>query len=183
MDKIAREKCCAFLLSVALFLPLIALADDAPTANAGGAVTGSAATSSADTSRLERSAQEISETMMSPFCPGRTISSCPSPQARELRTQIFQWLQQGYSEEAVRNQLRTIYGEDVKGEPDKEGFGLVGWFAPLIFVLLALLLVVWKLRKMKVTSGAKPHLARKNKTDALEKLEAELKLRRMGKGA
>jgi len=99
--------------------------------------------------KLELEAQAISETSMSPFCPGRTISSCPSPQARELRGQIHTWLQQGYSPEAVKNQLLLIYGEDVRGTPQTEGFGIVGWTMPAVFVILSLALVFIKLRKMK----------------------------------
>ncbi len=103
-------------------------------------------TSAAD---LDKLAQEISETTMSPFCPGRTISSCPSPQARELRGQIHTWLNSGYSPDAVRNQLFTIYGEDVRGTPESEGFGLVGWFAPAVFVILSLAIIFRKLGRMK----------------------------------
>ncbi len=99
--------------------------------------------------QLETAAQAISETSMSPFCPGRTISSCPSPQARDLRGQIHTWLSQGYSEEAVRNQLLLIYGEDVRGTPQSEGFGLVGWTMPAVFVLLSVALLFLKLRRMK----------------------------------
>ena len=104
--------------------------------------------------QLDLTAQAISETSMSPFCPGRTISSCPSPQARELRGQIHTWLQQGYSPDAVRNQLLLIYGEDVRGTPQTEGFGIVGWVMPAVFVVLSLALVFVKLRKMKPANGA-----------------------------
>ena len=119
--------------------------------------------------QLERTAQDVSESMMSPFCPGRTISSCPSPQARELRGQILQWLTQGYSADAVKNQLRMIYGEDVKGAPDAEGFGLVGWVAPFIFILVALAAVVLKLRQMKTSNQGLPS-ATAVKTEIAEQL-------------
>jgi cytochrome c-type biogenesis protein CcmH/NrfF len=130
--------------------------------------------SSGPQTELEQTAQEISESMMSPFCPGRTISSCPSPQARELRAQILEWLQSGYSPEAVRKQLLVIYGGDIKGEPDKAGFGLVGWLMPSIFVLLAFAVVFFKLRRMKYPPSAKPQTA---DAEARRKVELELKKR------
>ena len=34
-------------------------------------------------------AYDLASELMSPFCPGRTVSSCPSPQAGEL----IQWIQ------------------------------------------------------------------------------------------
>ena len=98
---------------------------------------------------MDRLAQELRETSMSPFCPGRTISSCPSSEARDLRHQIRTWLEQGYTPDAVRNQLLVIYGEDVRGTPQGEGFGIVGWVAPAVFVLLSVALVLIKLRRMK----------------------------------
>jgi len=97
----------------------------------------------------EELAQEISETTMSPFCPGRTISSCPSPQARELRSQIRSWFDGGSTKEQVIERLLTAYGEDVRGEPQAEGFGLFGWLIPPLFILASFLFVLRKLRRMR----------------------------------
>ena len=54
--------------------------------------------------------QEISDNVMSPFCPGLTLSACPSPQAKDLRLEIKSLLENGYSKEAVINQLKITYG-------------------------------------------------------------------------
>lgn len=97
--------------------------------------------------QLEKLTQEISETTMSPYCPGRTISSCPSIQARELREQIYDWFAQGYSRKAVMNQLFTIYGEEVRGMPKTVGFGRMAWIAPGLFVLLGGLFISFYLKR------------------------------------
>ena len=125
---------CILTLLLLVFSPLAA------GAQAPGSLT--------DPKLLESEAQEISESVMSPFCPGRTLSSCPSSQARELRTQILSWLKQGYTPSAVYNQLLTIYGEDVRGAPRESGFGFVGWLAPVVFVLLCLGGCSYLLRRM-----------------------------------
>lgn len=98
---------------------------------------------------LEEITQEISDTTMSPFCPGRTLSACPSDQARQLRIQIMEWLKQGYTPEAVRNNLLMRYGGDVRGTPKPEGFGLMAWIMPVIFVLVCFLLVAFLLRRVR----------------------------------
>lgn len=98
---------------------------------------------------IEAETQTISDSIMSPFCPGRTLSACPSGQAKDLRTEIGGWLKQGYTEDAVYNLLRTRYGESVTGVPEGSGFGLVGWFAPGFFLLFSLLIVMRKLRSMR----------------------------------
>ncbi len=98
---------------------------------------------------IDAETQTISDSIMSPFCPGRTLSACPSGQATELRSEISGWLKQGYTEDAVYNQLRIRYGDTVSGVPAASGLGLLGWIAPGLFVLFALLVVMKKLKTMR----------------------------------
>ena len=125
------------------------------------AVCGSAAFADQAPASLEidRRTQALSETLMSPFCPGRTISSCPSQQARDLRGEIHKLLEQGYTDEDVRNQMMMIYGSEVRGAPEESGLGLVGWWMPAVFVLVGLLLMIFRLRRLKLSGGAIPTAA------------------------
>ncbi len=90
----------------------------------------------APTISLDRTAQEISDTVMSPYCPGRTLSACPSEEARKLRENVSDWLAEGQSEEQVRGRLVTEFGGEILGAPGGEGFGLLAWTAPIIFVII-----------------------------------------------
>jgi cytochrome c-type biogenesis protein CcmH/NrfF len=96
---------------------------------------------------IENTTQSISEVVMSPYCPGRTLSSCPSEDARKLRFQISEWLKKGYSEAAVKRQLIGIYGKDVIGEPSFVGFGKIAWLSPYVIIILCLILLIRFLRK------------------------------------
>jgi cytochrome c-type biogenesis protein CcmH/NrfF len=91
-------------------------------------------------------ASEIFDTVMSPYCPGLTLSACPSDKARELRSEIEQWVGQGETKTMIVQKLSARYGEEIYGTPQMEGFGLIGWFAPALFIFLALLLL-FSLRK------------------------------------
>lgn len=102
-------------------------------------------------SDLHQSAQDISDTTMSPFCPGRTISACPSDEARQLRGKIESWLQEGYSEAAVRNQLSLIYGEEVSGAPRFSGVGWLGWLLPGFVALAGGVFIVIRVRREKTS--------------------------------
>lgn len=102
---------------------------------------------------IDAETQTISDSIMSPFCPGRTLSACPSGQAKELRTEISGWLNQGYTEDGVYNLLRARYGETVTGVPDGSGLGILGWIAPGLFLLFSLLIVMKKLRSMRGAAG------------------------------
>lgn len=98
----------------------------------------------------ERITQEISDNVMSPFCPGLTLSACPSPQAKDLKLEIKSWLEKGYSKEAVINQLTISYGEKISGLPRKSSaFGKISSFIPFIFLLLGIPIVIYTLKNMK----------------------------------
>lgn len=115
-----------------------------------------AAPTSAEAEHSTELAQEISENVMSPFCPGRTLAACPSEDARKLREQIVRWIADGYSTSAVYGLLETTYGQEVRGIPRSSGFGLVGWIAPPIFLVL-LSFGVWRmLKRLQRTQPAQP---------------------------
>ena len=74
---------------------------------------------------------DLAAEMMSPYCPGRTIASCPSPQAGEL----IQWMQvqeaAGASREEVVEMLVERFGEDIYGAPPAEGATLFAYVLPV----------------------------------------------------
>lgn len=86
-----------------------------------------------------REAHAFVRTVMSPFCPGRTLTDCPSPDAAALREEIRQQLAAGVSQDAIRLELERRYGMAVVAEPRTAwawiiplavlGAGLVGLFA------------------------------------------------------
>ncbi|HMO17335.1 MAG TPA: cytochrome c-type biogenesis protein CcmH [Oligoflexia bacterium] len=90
---------------------------------------------SSETERILRETQYISENIMSPYCPGRTLSSCPSPDARALRSEIKQWFERGYSRTAVMRQLKSMFGSSIQGSPEGSGFGLFAWIAPFLIIM------------------------------------------------
>jgi cytochrome c-type biogenesis protein CcmH/NrfF len=93
--------------------------------------------------------QEISDSIMSPYCPGRTLSACPSEKARELRVEISRFLERGYSRDAVIRQLKGMFGNTIQASPEPSGFGIIAWSAPFFIIVcigfgLLILLVVLK---------------------------------------
>lgn len=131
----------------------------------------------AESSSVER-AEKISSEIMSPYCPGRTLASCPSDNARELRAEIAKWFDQGYSETAVHNQLQMLYGVEVFGVPEKRGVGLLGWYAPAIFVIAGLALVYLFLKRgMKFLARSGKQKTKSIAPEKKEQIEQELEKR------
>ncbi len=95
----------------------------------------------------EIKAQEISDEIMSPYCPGRTLSACPSDDARKLRQRITSQLNQGYSTDAVKRQLVGMFGKEILGKPSMNGFGLIAWFLPFLILFLSFFLIFRIIKK------------------------------------
>ena len=75
--------------------------------------------------------------LMSPFCPGRTLSSCPSPQAAELVQWIVTQEAAGATKEEVLEILIEKWGEEILGAPLAKGVGLWAYIVPVAgFVFL-----------------------------------------------
>lgn len=89
----------------------------------------------------EETANEISNTVMSPYCPGRLLRDCPSSQATELKDKIKESLIAGLSEQQVRDNLYSEYGDIILSVPKPTILGRVVWVAPIVFLLLGGLLI------------------------------------------
>jgi cytochrome c-type biogenesis protein CcmH len=81
----------------------------------------------------EDSAKHLYGTVMSPFCPGRLLSDCPSEQASLLKETILEDLKKGSSEEAILAELESKYGSEIRAMPTVSGMGLVAWIVPPLF--------------------------------------------------
>lgn len=83
--------------------------------------------------------QALSHDLMSPYCPGRTLATCPSPQARKLETQILDQARAGMSREQIETSLVARF-PDIRGyvgRPELVWGTAVGAVIALIFLFVA----------------------------------------------
>ena len=71
-----------------------------------------------DAQVIDTRANEMYDQIMSPFCPGRTLANCPSPQAAAMRERVKQQLAAGMSQDEIVDSLYGIYGEIILGAPE-----------------------------------------------------------------
>jgi cytochrome c-type biogenesis protein CcmH/NrfF len=87
---------------------------------------------SVETASAKSWGYDLAAELMSPYCPGRTLASCPSPQAAEL----VQWmvLQEaaGSSQEEVIAILIERFGEEILGAPPAKGIMLWAYLFPVL---------------------------------------------------
>lgn len=75
--------------------------------------------------------REVSERTMSPFCPGLTLSECPSQQSAELRSRIGTKIDAGWTNRRIDEWLVASYGEGVLAKPT----GPVAYLVPIAVLL------------------------------------------------
>ena len=106
---------------------------------------------------VERQAESISRSVMSPFCPGRTVSSCPN--AGPWRDDIRKWVGEGVPADEIRRRLHERVPEhNLMGVPPNR----LGWALPVGAALLALGALVLVFRYLLKPSKAAAQRASTN---------------------
>ena len=96
----------------------------------------------------------LAHELMSPYCPGRTLSACTSGQAAELRQWILLQEAAGASREEVIAILEERFGDVIRSTPEAEGWGLAAWLLPGAALLIGALVVMGVLRRMVAKPAA-----------------------------
>ena len=92
---------------------------------------------------------ELGNELMSPFCPGRALSECPSPNASDLRQWILDQEAAGRSREEVEAQLYERWGDQLRQAPKMEGVGLIAYAVPAGATLAGAAVVAFFLRRRR----------------------------------
>ncbi len=88
--------------------------------------------------------------LMSPYCPGLNLASCPSPQADSLRKAIAVRFENGESPSDITTALVDDYGTGIRGSPSLDGFGALAFIAPVVLLIGgALLAQRWLKRNVR----------------------------------
>jgi cytochrome c-type biogenesis protein CcmH len=147
----------------AVLLALIALLALAPAAFAAEEVTLS----------------EIEEEVMCPVC-GTLLQLAEAPQAQRQKAFVSRMIEEGKSEEQIKDALVAEYGTEVLALPEKEGFSLSAYVVPIVaFVLAAIALAVAVVRWRQAGGGGggpdRPAAASAGpKGEDAERLDADL---------
>ena len=128
--------------------------------------------------QAEALTRDIAAEMPSPYCPGRSIASCPSEAARALEDDIYALAKQGKDRDAIEQVLVARFGEDKMGSANQGDILVV----VLLAVAVALAFIVLGTRRWLRTSAARtaapthatPAPLANISPDELDRLEDEL---------
>lgn len=105
-------------------------------------------------------ARAVAGDIMSPFCPGRTLATCPSPAAADVRVEIERRLTAGESRASIEDDLVRRFGEDMRGAPKPQGVSLLLWIVPGLFgvTFVAGMAVMLRRRRASAAQAAAPEV-------------------------
>jgi cytochrome c-type biogenesis protein CcmH len=93
--------------------------------------------------------QHLTARLRCPMCQNETLADSNAPIARDLRNQIFKLMQQGRSDDQIKQYLVARYSDYVLYDPPlKPGTWLL-WFGPLLIFVAGALAVLGALRKRR----------------------------------
>jgi cytochrome c-type biogenesis protein CcmH len=81
---------------------------------------------------------EIAGQFACPECQGQSIAESDIPISREIRLEIGRRLDQGQTEDQIRDYLVAQYGENIDYTPRATGVTGLVWIIPVVVVVLAL---------------------------------------------
>jgi cytochrome c-type biogenesis protein CcmH/NrfF len=103
--------------------------------------------------RPEQILTDLSNDLMSPYCPGRTIASCPSEQARKLEDHILAEAKAGKSRDEIEQELVQQFGTEIVGYAPQPML-LYGVAAAGVGGLIAVAWVARRWRRARTPVGA-----------------------------
>ncbi len=101
-------------------------------------------------------AYELPHYLMSPFCPGRTIADCSSPQAESLRLWMIVQEAAGRTSEDVQEELIEKYGDVMRPAPRADGFGVTAYLFPVVAFLAGGVFIAFFLRRQMSSPKPEP---------------------------
>jgi cytochrome c-type biogenesis protein CcmH/NrfF len=102
-----------------------------------------------------RRAQKLADDLKSPFCPGKTLKACTSPNAARLRRDIQDMVKRGMSDADIIYQLKSAHDRDDFSvtNPDQPFYTIFLPFLPFVILTAAMLFMIRRWKR-GVASGA-----------------------------
>ena len=88
----------------------------------------------------EQIANDVSDEIMSPYCPGVTLHDCSSEAALDLRNRIESWAERGWTKARILDHLEDQWGDQIRATPPSDGWGFLAWLLPGLVLVAGVVL-------------------------------------------
>jgi cytochrome c-type biogenesis protein CcmH len=100
--------------------------------------------------QLTQRTNEISALLRCPVCQGMAVADSPAEMAVNMKAQVRELLQRGYTEEQILKYFELSYGQFVLLRPKFEGVTSMVWLLPVIALVIGGAILFVKLRRLGV---------------------------------
>jgi cytochrome c-type biogenesis protein CcmH len=104
--------------------------------------------------QLEEQTMAISHELRCPVCQGLAIGDSPSIMASNMKAQVRELLERGYTEEQILSYFEKSYGQFVLLKPKFQGVNALVWILPVAVLAIGFVLVISKAKKLEVAPAA-----------------------------
>ena len=105
---------------------------------------------------------QLSQQLMCPVCDGQTLDQSQAQLSEDMKAVIRRKIDEGYSNQQIRNYFVQRYGEIVLASPDAAGFNLIAWAMPAVIFIGGALLVgnaFLNMRRRNRSNGSRPQVS------------------------
>jgi cytochrome c-type biogenesis protein CcmH/NrfF len=118
-------------------------------------------------------AYALSKTIGCPVCDGQSVAESNATVARNIRISIAKWIDEGQSDDFIRSELRSNFGDDVDYTPSGDGVTSLVWILPVVFGAGALAGLVIVFRRWKREGDLEASEADRALVEAVRAVEAD----------
>lgn len=97
---------------------------------------------------------DISKSIKCPVCAGESVAESNAPTSQKIRVDIAEQIQQGRSDDQIRRQLASVYGDEVLLTPSASGVSALVWLIPIVAFAVAVGFLVIVFRRWSVEPTA-----------------------------
>ena len=103
---------------------------------------------------IEQRATALNKSIMCPVCPGESIDQSQNSLAVQMRAIVRDKLEEGWTNQQIKDFLVERYGPSVLMEPPATGFSLAAWIVPPVAFALAIAALLLTLKWMRMSAEA-----------------------------
>ena len=103
---------------------------------------------------LDQRHRQLSEQLMCPVCDGQTIDQSSATISEDMKSVIWQQLDEGRSNVEIRQYFVDRYGEAVLAAPTGSGLNITVWTLPLVVAIAGLAIVGAAYLRMRIPKAS-----------------------------
>ena len=98
---------------------------------------------------IDRRTNEIAGLLRCPVCQGLSVSDSPAEMAVNMKGQVRELLQRGYTQDQILRYFEQSYGQFVLLKPKFQGINTLVWTLPILVLLTGGAIVYFKMRRLQ----------------------------------